>query len=211
MQPQRAKIIVTTSHRPSQRARSFAKDLASVLPNAIRINRGKMTLTDLYYEAYTRGAERVVIIGLKKGNPAILRVYRLGALPEEGLQQLATITLAGVKLRRETPGSQRIFGTHSLAIDARNVHSEEAARVVDVIAKSFLAKILVGNIDEELLEKFDVIASVRETKENLEVVFMCPHTGRVCGPTLRVTAVTDLDAKIHVYIPKREVLPAKTA
>lgn len=204
MQPGRARVIVTTSHRPSQRVRSFAKDLASVLPEAVKINRGKATLNDLYYEAYARGAERVIIIGMKKGNPGVLRVYKLGALPEEGLQLISTVSLSGVRLRRETPGSQRVFRVKSLGLDASNVHSEEAARVVDVIAKSFLAKIV---LDQDQWEKFDVVAVAEEKKGYLELSFICPHTRRVCGPTLRIAAVTDVESRIHIYLEKGEVLP----
>ncbi len=200
----RARIIVTTSHRPSQRARSFAKDLASVLPMAVKINRGKATLQDLYYEAYARGAERVIIVGLKKGNPGVLRVYKPGALPQEGLQLVSTISLRGVRLRRETPGSQRVFGVRSLGLDASGVSSEEAARVVDVLAKSLLARII---LDRDEWERYDVVAEAREAGRRLELVFICPHTGRVCGPTLRIHAVTDAEAGIHVYLEKGEVLP----
>ncbi len=204
MQRARARIIVTTSHRPSQRVRSFAKDLASVLPEAVKMNRGKATLQDLYYEAYARGAERVIVVGMKKGNPGVLRVYKLGALPEEGLQLLSTISLSGVRLRRETPGSQRVFNVKSVGLDAQRIHSEEAARAVDTLAKSFLARIV---LDEDQWERFDVIGVAEEKKGYLELVFICPHTRRVCGPTLRITAVTDVESKIHVYLVKGEVLP----
>ncbi|AEM39787.1 Brix domain protein [Pyrolobus fumarii 1A] len=200
----RARIIVTTSHRPTQRVRSFAKDLASVLPEAVKINRGKATLQDLYYEAYNYGAERVVIIGVKKGNPGVIRVYKPGALPEEGLQLMATISLRGVRLRRETPGAQRIFGVKKLGIDARRVNSEEAARVVDVVLKSFLGKLVLHGEDE--WEKYDVIGLMEEKGGIVELTFLCPHTRRVCGPTLRISAVTDAEAKVHVYLEKREVL-----
>jgi U3 small nucleolar ribonucleoprotein protein IMP4 len=198
-----ARIIVTTSHRPSQRARSFAKDLASVLPQAVKINRGKMTLQDLFYEAYARGAERVIIIGLKKGNPGILRVYKPDVMSSQ-LEHIATISLRGVRLRRETPGSQRVFETRSLALDAVDVNSEEAARVVDVLAKSMLARII---LDRDEWERFDVVAVAKEAGGILELTFICPHTRRVCGPTLRIAAVTDVEAGVHVYLEKGEVLP----
>ena len=200
----RARILVTTSHRPSQRVRSFAKDLASVLPEAVKINRGKATLQDLYYEAYARGAERVIIVGVKKGNPGVLRVYRPEPLPEEGLRLVSTISLSGVRLRRETPGSQRVFNVKTLGLDATGVNSEEAARVVDVLAKSFLARIV---LDRDQWEKYDVIAKAEEKKGHIELAFICPHTGRICGPSLRIIAVTDAEAGIHIYLEKGEVLP----
>ncbi len=204
----RARIIVTTSHRPSQRARSFVKELASVLPYAIKLNRGKATIQDLYYEAYSYGAERVIIVGLKKGNPGVLRVYKPGEPPDETLQLIATISLSGVRLRRETPGSQRIFQTRRLALDASRVYSEEASQVIDTLAYSMLAKILV-NPDEDTLLNYDVVAIAEEQKNLLELSFLCTRTKRVCGPTLRIQAVTDLRSNIHIYLGSKEVVPYK--
>lgn len=192
-------IIVTTSHRPTQRVRSFVKDLASVLPYAVKVNRGKASLTDLYYDAMALGAKRVVIVGVKKGNPGVIRVYAPREPPEIGLDEIAVISLSGVKLRREHPGSQKTFNTRSLGIDIRGVGNEIVKRVADTLVRAFLAKLVVFDEDAE---KVDVLMKLHVRERELVMTFICSTTGRICGPTLRVIAVRDNVAGYRVYLPE---------
>ena len=191
-------IIVTTSHRPTQRVRSFVKDLASVLPYAVKVNRGKASLLDLYYDAVAIGAKRVVIVGAKKGNPGIIRVYAPREPPDIGLDEIVVISLSGVKLRREHPEAQKTFNTRSLGVDVRGVGDEIVKRVADTLVRAFLAKLVI--FDEDV-EKVDVLMKLRIEEKELVMTFVCSTTGRVCGPTLRVVAVRDNVAGYRVYIP----------
>jgi len=191
-------IIVTTSHRPTQRVRSFVKDLASVLPYAVKVNRGKASLLDLYYDAMAIGAKRVIVVGVKKGNPGIIRVYVPREPPEIGLDEIVVISLSGVKLRREHPEAQKTFNIRSLGIDARDIRDKIVGRVADTLVRAFLAKLVV--FDEDI-EKVDVLVKLRIEEKELIMTFVCSATGRVCGPTLRVIAVRDNVAGYRVYIP----------
>jgi len=191
-------IIVTTSHRPTQRVRSFVKDLASVLPYAVKVNRGKASLLDLYYDAMAVGAKRIVVVGAKKGNPGIVRVYAPREPPEIGLEEIAVISLSGVKLRREHQEAQKTFNTRSLGIDVRGIGDEIVRRIADTLVRAFLAKLVV--FDEDV-EKVDVLAKLRIEEKELVTTFICSTTGRVCGPTLRIIAVRDNVAGYRVYIP----------
>jgi len=191
-------IIVTTSHRPTQRVRSFVKDLASVLPYAVKVNRGKASLLDLYYDAMAIGAKRVVVVGVKKGNPGIIRVYMPREPPEIGLDEIVVISLSGVKLRREHPEAQKTFNIRSLGIDARDIRDKIVGRVADTLVRAFLAKLVV--FDEDI-EKVDVLVKLHIEEKELIMTFVCGATGRVCGPTLRVIAVRDNVAGYRVYIP----------
>jgi U3 small nucleolar ribonucleoprotein protein IMP4 len=184
----RARILVTTSHRPSQRVRSFAKDLAAVLPEAVKLNRGKSSLRDLYYDAVGLGAERVVVVGVWKGNPGTIRVYAVPEPPEAGLKLMSEIVLAGVTLRREIPGSQKVMATRRLALSLANVPTR-LHQVLDTLSRSFLASLL---LDDSRLEHYDVVAYVEHHgAEGLVLTFKCTGTGRVCGPKLRIVRVVD--------------------
>ena len=188
MVPQRAMIIVTTSHRPSQRARSFVKDLVSVLPSAIKLARGKATLNDLYYEAVARGAKRVVVVTVWKGNPGALRVYEPLEPPRTELSLIARITMRGVKLSRESPGAQRAFGANSLGVYIDAPPSQTFFNLADTLSRIFLARMALTRDDKD----FDVVAVIRPYPEGVaEITFICTGTGRVCGPTLRVAGVED--------------------
>lgn len=192
------RILVTTSHRPSQRVRSFVKDLASVLPNAVRRNRGKATMRDLYYDAVSIGANRVVIVGGWKGNPGSLTVYKPSEPPEEGLELLARITLQGVRLSRETPGAQRAYGARSLGVYVEG-SSDEYSMIGDLLIRLFNGRLI---LDLETAHKVvDVVAVVRPGPPGsvAEISFLCTGSGRYCGPTLRVRGVYDYVSGFRLY------------
>jgi len=197
---QRVSILVTTSHRPSQRVRSFVKDLVSVLPNAVKLTRGKATLEELYYEAVARGAKRVIIVNVWKGNPGSLRVYEPLEPPDTRLGLIARIVMKGVKLSRETPGAQRAFGARSLGVFLDAPPSSMLFGLADTLTRVFLGKIVLTRDDDSV----DVVAVIRPFSEGLaEVTFLCTGSGRVCGPTLRIVGVEDLVSGFSTYKARR--------
>lgn len=93
-------ILVTTSRRPTPRIRSLAKDLARTLPGGLRLTRGHLSMRDLAVEARSMGCDRVVVVGGRKGNPSIIRVYSVEGDPP-GLVNIVTFIVKGVTLSRE--------------------------------------------------------------------------------------------------------------
>ncbi len=91
-------MLITTSHRPTRRTRSFGHDLEKVFPNALYLTRGKKTLQDLLMEAYDRGYERLLIINVWKGNP--LKMTFIKVSPADW-GYLGYLYLHGIKLQRE--------------------------------------------------------------------------------------------------------------
>lgn len=94
------RILYTTSREPSQRTRSFLKDMVSLSPYFIRQTRGKYTFDELVEIAHAEQARFLVVIGEKKGNPSIMRTYDLQS-PENRALHTYTIFLSGVTLARE--------------------------------------------------------------------------------------------------------------
>jgi hypothetical protein len=92
-------IIFTTSRYPSQRTRSFIKDLCRVIPGAIKVNRGKSSIIDLSERAIRLGASKLVIIDQIKGNPSRMRFFDVAKAPPEPNPR--SILFSGVALRRE--------------------------------------------------------------------------------------------------------------
>ncbi|KSW12630.1 Brix domain containing protein [Pyrodictium occultum] len=190
-------MLVTTSHRPTQRVRSFVKDLVSVLPGAERLTRGKATLRDLYYEAAARGAKRVIVVSVWKGNPGTVNVYQPLEPPEMELRLMARILLRGVRLSRETPGAQRAYGARSLGVHVAPSAGQALHSLADLLSRAFLARVALDY--EEALARFDVVAVVREGSRSLaEVEFRC-STGRACGPLLRIAGVVDYDTGVRLH------------
>ncbi len=91
-------MLITTSHRPTRRTRSFGHDLEKVFPNALYLTRGKKTLQDLLMEAYDRSYKRLLIINVWKGNP--LKMTFIKVSPTDW-GYLGYLYLHGIKLQRE--------------------------------------------------------------------------------------------------------------
>ncbi|ASJ15616.1 ribosomal biogenesis protein [Thermococcus chitonophagus] len=91
-------MLITTSHRPTRRTRSFGHDLERVFPNSLYITRGKKTIQELLMEAYDRGYERLLILNVWKGNP--LKMTFIKVDPEDW-GYLGYLYLHGIKLQRE--------------------------------------------------------------------------------------------------------------
>lgn len=91
-------FIVTTSRYPTPRIRSLVKDLVGVLPGALRLTRGHYSMRELALEAQLAGASKVIVIGGRRGNPSIIRVYEVHG---EGLENIVTFIVRGVTLSRE--------------------------------------------------------------------------------------------------------------
>ncbi len=94
-------IIITTSRAPSQRTRSFVKELVAVLPGAERINRGKYTLRELGYIATRAGADYVWIVYEKRGNPSAIKIYGIDYASPGVLVEKYMVLLKGITLSRE--------------------------------------------------------------------------------------------------------------
>jgi len=184
-------ILITTSHKPSPRLRSFVKDLASVIPRSLKLNRGKKTLEDLLYDAIELNADRLIIVGEKKGNPGSIRVYLVDR-EEEKLRELAFYSIKGVKLSRENPYATRIYNPTILMIDSSNVKSDVEEEFIDIFSRSFKAKIHVGSL-EEIAGKVDVLAIPRWDGKIIKLFFMNPSTRKLGGPVIKFSRVMDFE------------------
>jgi len=92
-------ILVTTSRRPTGRVRTLCRELACVIPDAIRVNRGKLSLDGVAERALEFGANRVIIIDRWKGGPGKIQFFHAGS---EGLIPVpSTLYVSGVRLQRE--------------------------------------------------------------------------------------------------------------
>ena len=134
------RVIVTTSRAPSPRTRSFVKDLVSVTPGSVKVNRGHLTLEELAVLAMERGADRVVIVGERRGNPSIIRIYAPRGRPPK-LVNIVTFIVKGVSLSREA-GRPQPSNPQNLYVDPRH---ESVYDFSDAFIKAFHARLLIGS------------------------------------------------------------------
>jgi rRNA maturation protein Rpf1 len=126
----RPKILFTTSRKPTNRIRTFCRDLVYSIPNTLRINRGKLSLNALAEKALELGANRIVIIDRWKGGPGKIEFFQI----RERLHQVPPlIYLKGVKLRREF--DTKVKRVQAYAIVICNEENEELQKISDAISE----------------------------------------------------------------------------
>ncbi len=179
------RIIVTTSRRPSPRSRSLVKDLVSVLPGGVRLTRGHMSHVDLAREALLIGADRVVVIGERKGNPGVMRVYE----PTRGLElkHIVTMVILGVKLSREAGASKPVNPRFLVIETDGSAISEEFS---EAFIRAFHAKLRPpSNTRAYVTAKLEGL-----TEDSVKLSFY--WRGELSGPQLRLRRPRNVKAWI---------------
>jgi hypothetical protein len=92
-------IVIGTTRKPTQRIRSFIKELNRVLPNSTRLTRGKQGFNEFCDIAHDLGATRILLVGAFHGNPGRLGFLRF--LGESWGFQPPTIIIKSTRLLRE--------------------------------------------------------------------------------------------------------------
>ncbi|MEM2109846.1 MAG: hypothetical protein QW327_05100 [Candidatus Odinarchaeota archaeon] len=70
--------LITTSRHPAIKARVLIKDLSHLLPNCLRINRGKASLSALVMKALQNSKHTIIIVDSKKSIPDSLHILQIG-------------------------------------------------------------------------------------------------------------------------------------
>ena len=168
-------ILITTSRRPSPRVRSFVKDLVLVIPGAVRLTRGHLSMRDLAVEAQLVGADRVVVVGEKRGNPGIIRVYKVSG---DSLVNIVSFIVKGVALSRETGAGQPSKGT-----PLRLVVDTDGSSVADEFADAFVVAFHARVFEDP--RPGDVLARITGLDERTVRVEFYQSDRRV-GPRLKL-------------------------
>lgn len=93
-------IAIGTTRKPTQRIRSFIKEIGRVIPGSVRFTRGKQSFDEFCDTARNLGSSRILLIGAYHGNPG-----RLGFLQFNGEIwefQPPTIIIKTARLLRES-------------------------------------------------------------------------------------------------------------
>lgn len=165
-------ILITTSRRPTRRVRSFCKDLARVIPGAVKINRGKKNTYEVLAEAAQRNLPYALIVETWKGNPGNMIFYSADITGTK--EPLAVFRVKGVKLQREINREGKIGRVKEIRV----VQSEEQPELTEFLSKVFGARSDEGGNDEG---KVTLEVSSKEG----EVVMRFKIEGREVGPQVR--------------------------
>lgn len=173
-------LLITTSRKPSQRTRSFVKDLASSLPATVKLNRGKKTLVDLSLDCYKYRAKYLFIINERKGNPSVIRIYSLENTDHYPfLKQIALLKLSSVKLSREIHSS-RVYSPEYVRVNYDNCLTNSCFYIADLLIDIYR--------DRVRDEKYDVSVDLEEISSEVEFKIR-NQLGKICGPIVRFNGV----------------------
>lgn len=168
------KFLITSSRRPTPRIRSLVKDLAAILPGAEKFTRGHYSMRELASEAMLRGANRVVVVGGKRGNPSIIRVYEV---KDDDLNNIVTFIVRGVALSREVRRPLPSEKPEGMVVETDG--TPIADEFADAFIKAFEARVF------EKPGNRDVLAVINaESDDRVRVEFMLRE--KLVGPRLRL-------------------------
>lgn len=185
----RSVLLITTSREPSRRTRSFVKDLNRVIPDSVRIVRGKTTYAELANKASSLSAYGALIVLEKKGNPSAL----LFAKPEKlELKKVFLLKLSGISLLRELPGSQIPLGIRGLTIVPRTIPKGFPEALAPYIIECFRPTIV------EKAEGRVVELKLFGGEKEVLVAFICATSDQECGPRFRVVRVVDYVRQVKI-------------
>jgi rRNA maturation protein Rpf1 len=111
--------------------RTFCHDLARSIPNITRINRGKLSLTEVAEKALENHADRVIIVDRWKGGPGKIRFFHV---EPAGLKAVPpVIYVKGIRLQRDFRKT-RIKPVRSLAVIKPSENTDEASVMADFLS-----------------------------------------------------------------------------
>jgi U3 small nucleolar ribonucleoprotein protein IMP4 len=166
-------MILTTSRKPSQRTRSFVRDLERIL-NLPYVQRGKLSLKELF-----KMDKHILLIGEFKANPGMLVVYDV-----ENERMLSSFV--SVKLQREICG-EKIYNDDGIRIRiSKELKDNEEFQKHYEIYDEFLFQHLNVNEDSDITLRLE-----RDPKYLFAMQF---YKGRVkIGPLIRVKSIKLFD------------------
>ncbi len=177
-------IVLTSSRNASLRMRQFLNELEESIPNTIKVNRGKMSLVDLAGKVLSLGANKVLFVGERRGNPGFIRFM----IVKEGLIEFLPymIRIHGVKLtldmqvrveRRRRPRTGII------------VSLGERLELMDLLAEFLELPSIVIQDFESIRGMYDVILAIHKYEDYHEIQILNGRDLGPYGPFIRVSDV----------------------
>lgn len=177
------KILLTTSRNPTPRIRTFCNDLERVIPNVVRVNRGKMSTDEVAEKALEHDTNRVVVVDRRHGGLGAIKFFQVG---ESGLVSIPPVVhVAGMRLRREF-GVSKVKPARSIVLLSPE-NSSQVSRLADTFSKFFGMPILPMN---EAVKTGPTRMGIRRDEGNRIVITFVVEPNHVeVGPRIIVSSV----------------------
>jgi rRNA maturation protein Rpf1 len=164
------KFIITTSRKPPNRVRSFAKDVAFIFATK-PLTRGKLSLEELIERL--NNDDKLLIIDCIKGNPSRIRVI-------DNKGKVAQILLKGVKLIREMK-EKPTFKNNIPVVLNENEFSEKFSKILGLK--------LVKSIEEANQDRY-VIKFVNE-QDLFSLYLVDPENKKMFGKFFTIRKIIE--------------------
>jgi rRNA maturation protein Rpf1 len=161
--------------------RTFCDDLARVIPGIVRVNRGKMGMTQVAEKALEHNVDRVAIIERWQGALDKIEFYQIGA---SGLVSVPPILyIAGIRLQRGFT-TKRLKPIHSVVITKSVGDSLEIA---DSLSEIFSIPVLS---EKEVSVKYPVAMHFsRDATRRVQITFILFPQKLEIGPRITLRQV----------------------
>lgn len=182
MQPSR-RILVTTSRNPTPRIRAFSNELGRMIFNAVRVNRGKMSVDEIAEKAVELQAENVIVVDRWQGGPGEIRMFTVA---ESGLIPVdPVIHVGGIRLQREFVNVAR--AKPAVSVSTAQPESGEVRRLAEAFS-SFLSIPILSIKDASDAGQCSIrVMSSRDGR--VAVTFMAEPEHVEVGPSIRISAL----------------------
>ncbi len=162
------RTLITTSHRPTRNTRRFIKALSKLIPNAIRVNRGKLTLKLLALHAIDTNCDNVLIVRNRRGNPGFIDLYAI-SYPLLEITKVCTLKICGYSIDEKYKQLRNIKVSILRPISILN-EFEVSSKLLECFLKTFNI-----SLDDASLKTSDQSICVHikksRNRDGIEVVF----------------------------------------
>jgi len=188
-----AKVIITSSRRPTPTTRRFIKSLLMILPNSIRISRGKLSFNMLALQALDVGSDKLLVVRNKKGNPGYIDVYIVNEIkPELKLTKFCTLYICGYSIPRSVyKNSVQQFKPKRIVVNINALSNIDNESIVECLLIGFNVKVCNDLRNGVSICSSDTITiDIKRVSKNsrrpfYEIMFKNMEE-RVLGPVIRI-------------------------
>ncbi|HUU78253.1 MAG TPA: hypothetical protein VMX55_07890 [candidate division Zixibacteria bacterium] len=179
------KFMLTTSRNPSQRTRSFIRDLVRVIPWSFHFTRGSCSLKDLADEIENLGINRLLILHEKKGNPSLMKFYKL--IDDQLVERDYRVRIKGISLARELNRGRSTFTSESKLRVINQCESDFGEQLYAMLSLFFNFERFRTLQTEPNLKGIAILFSDKNNLISLE--FQQIETKEMIGPRITISDV----------------------
>ena len=175
------KVAFTTSRDPSNKTRTFLKDIISVIPGSKKFTRGTQNLSFTLTKLHSEGFEVAVVINSVKGNPNFWRVFNLSSSEYEEFP--FAIKLRGLTLSRDYHAKKIRQPSNLILISNIDISEERILRTIFNITEQ--------NIDDlERNSHLTMYADYIDKDERIIFIEFLDSENNSVGPRMKIKIVS---------------------